>query len=183
MFRGCTNLVDAPELPATTLTDYCYDTMFYGCSKLSNITILATDISASNCLNNWVSGVSSSGTFTKHKNMTSLPSGSSGIPEGWTVVDYQDSVNLIKFYIEDEEGIHEFSCEAGMTWLDFIESKYNPTQGIVRDFKIYISGNSYITAYHEYIGEDCIINKDYDGQYSCTTDQYIDDGFTYYIRM
>lgn len=50
--------------------------------------MLATDISASNCLNNWVNGVSSTGTFTKSPEMTSLPSGPSGIPDGWTVVDY-----------------------------------------------------------------------------------------------
>jgi hypothetical protein len=49
--------------------------------------MLATDISASNCLTNWVSGVASTGTFVKHPDMTSLPSGVSGIPSGWTVVN------------------------------------------------------------------------------------------------
>lgn len=47
--------------------------------------MLATDISASNCLNNWVNGVSSTGTFVKNAAMTSLPTGASGIPSGWTV--------------------------------------------------------------------------------------------------
>ena len=32
MFEGCTSLVTAPELPATELTDYCYSYMFYGCT-------------------------------------------------------------------------------------------------------------------------------------------------------
>jgi hypothetical protein len=36
---------------------------------------------------NWVQGVSSTGTFVKHPDMISLPSGTSGIPSGWTVID------------------------------------------------------------------------------------------------
>ena len=87
MFSGCTSLTTAPELPATTLRDYCYQSMFSGCASLKQITMLATDISASSCLNNWVDGVSSTGTFVKHPDMTSLPTGSSGIPSNWTVED------------------------------------------------------------------------------------------------
>lgn len=34
MFYNCTSLVDAPELPATTLKGYCYRQMFYNCSSL-----------------------------------------------------------------------------------------------------------------------------------------------------
>ena len=85
MFRGCTKLTTAPELPATTLANYCYYYMFYGCTSLNYIKCLATDISASNCTNNWVNGVSSTGTFVKNTAMTSLPTGASGIPSGWTV--------------------------------------------------------------------------------------------------
>ena len=88
MFNGCTSLTTAPELPATTLTYSCYSDMFYGCSSLNNITMLATDISASGCLLTWVYGVAPTGTFTKAAEMTTLPAGQSGIPEGWTVVDY-----------------------------------------------------------------------------------------------
>ena len=88
MFQSCTSLVTAPELPATTLAEYCYQQMFNNCSKLNSITMLATDISAVDCLGNWVDGVAATGTFTKAASMTSLPTGSSGIPAGWTVVDY-----------------------------------------------------------------------------------------------
>ena len=87
MFRGCTSLTTAPELPATTLANYCYNYMFSNCSKLNYIKMLATDISASYCLYNWVSSVSSTGTFIKNAAMTSLPTGTSGIPSGWTVQD------------------------------------------------------------------------------------------------
>ena len=34
MFRGCTSLVDAPELPATTLSYNCYQNLFFGCTSL-----------------------------------------------------------------------------------------------------------------------------------------------------
>ena len=88
MFYGCA-LTTAPELPATTLADSCYNSMFKSCSKLNKITMLATDISTSNDLYEWVYGVASNGTFIKHPNMTSLPTGTSGIPSGWTVQDYQ----------------------------------------------------------------------------------------------
>ncbi len=88
MFNGCTSLTVAPELPATTLAYGCYSSMFRGCTSLSAITCLATDISASNCTGNWVQGVAASGTFTKAASMTSWTSGASGIPSGWTVVDY-----------------------------------------------------------------------------------------------
>ena len=87
MFNGCTSLTSAPELPATTLTNNCYSGMFNGCTNLNYIKMLAIDISATDCLYNWVIGVSSTGTFVKHPNMTSLPTGSSGIPTGWTVQD------------------------------------------------------------------------------------------------
>ena len=87
MFSGCASLTTAPELPATILVSNCYNCMFGGCNKLNYVKMLATDISANLCLNGWVGGVSSTGTFVKHPNMTSLPSGFSGIPEGWTVQD------------------------------------------------------------------------------------------------
>jgi hypothetical protein len=87
MFYGCTNLTSAPELPATTLVEYCYAYMFYGCIKLNYIKMLATDVSANSCLYYWVYGVASSGTFVKNPAMTSLPTGISGIPSGWTVVN------------------------------------------------------------------------------------------------
>ena len=88
LFFNCSGLTTAPELPATTMTEMCYYGMFDGCTSLNHITMLATYISAYNCLNGWVNGVSSTGTFVKHPDMDSLPTGTSGIPEGWTVIDY-----------------------------------------------------------------------------------------------
>ena len=85
MFRGCTSLTSAPELPATKLDSNCYLNMFSNCSKLNYIKMLATDISATYCLSNWVSGVSSTGTFVKNKNATWNVTGNSGVPSGWTI--------------------------------------------------------------------------------------------------
>ena len=85
MFSNCTALTTAPVLPATTLTARCYAMMFDGCKNLSSITCLATNISATNCIQNWVNNVKSSGTFTKASSMNSWPTGTSGIPQGWTV--------------------------------------------------------------------------------------------------
>ena len=88
MFSNCTSLTTAPVLSATTLAESCYQAMFSGCSNMNSITCLATDISASTCLQNWVRNVAASGTFIKDSTMTGWPTGTSGIPSGWTVVDY-----------------------------------------------------------------------------------------------
>ena len=87
MFYNCRSLTNAPELPATILAKYCYQYMFSGCTNLNYIKMLATNIRADYCLDGWVNGVSSTGTFVKDPNMTSLPTGDSGIPTGWTVQD------------------------------------------------------------------------------------------------
>lgn len=87
MFSRCTELTEAPELPATALSESCYGEMFRDCTNLNYVKCLATDISARNCTNTWLKGVSSSGTFVKDANMTGWTTGTSGIPENWTVVD------------------------------------------------------------------------------------------------
>ena len=88
MFEECTSLTTAPELPASTLKKNCYSYMFYGCTKLSSVTCLATNISALDCTSEWLSGVATSGTFTT-PNSTAWASGVSGIPAGWTRVNYE----------------------------------------------------------------------------------------------
>ena len=87
LFSNCTGLTSAENLilPATTLADSCYDSMFQGCTNLNYIKCLATDISASSCTEGWVDGVASTGTFVKASSMTSWATGTKGIPTGWTV--------------------------------------------------------------------------------------------------
>lgn len=83
MFRGCTGLTAAPTLPATTLADYCYAGMFNGSTNLNSVTTYAQDISADGCLTNWLNNVAASGDFYNLGGAT-YPSGTSGIPSGWT---------------------------------------------------------------------------------------------------
>lgn len=90
LFRECSNLqTAAPMLPAPTLVQECYRQMFSS-SKIKSITCLATDISATDCLNEWVSNVPSGGIFYKSPDIeaSKYPTGSHGIPNGWTVKDY-----------------------------------------------------------------------------------------------
>lgn len=84
MFSHCTSLTTAPALPATTLADYCYQSMFSGCTLLNSVTTYAQDISARYCISNWLQTVSATGDFYNYGGAT-YPSGSSGIPSGWTV--------------------------------------------------------------------------------------------------
>ena len=87
-FENDTNLISASALtlPATTLAEYCYSDMFSGCTGLNKIICKATDISANECTNNWVKGVSASGTFEKPAEMNDWTTGTSGIPNNWTVI-------------------------------------------------------------------------------------------------
>lgn len=115
MFQGCTGLIAAPELPATTLAKYCYtsmfkeclslyiapkltatnlaegcyQSMFYYCTCLNYIKALFTTTPSTSYTNNWVYGVSSTGTFVKNVNATWNVTGNNGIPTGWNV-KYQD---------------------------------------------------------------------------------------------
>lgn len=87
MFEGCTSLTTSPILSASTLATQCYQGMFSGCTSLNTITCLATNPST-NFTTVWASNVSSSGTFYKHPN-ANWPTGNNGIPNNWTVQDYQ----------------------------------------------------------------------------------------------
>ena len=86
MFRNCTSLTTAPTLPATTLASYCYQYMFRNCTSLNSITVYANDISATNCISDWLSGVASTGTFNNYGSATYTANSPSGIPSGWTEV-------------------------------------------------------------------------------------------------
>lgn len=74
---GCTSLTTAPELPATTLVDNCYDEMFYGCTNLNSIKCLATNNITPFNITNWGVNVAATGTFTKAQSATSWGNGAS----------------------------------------------------------------------------------------------------------
>lgn len=49
MFKGCTSLTEAPALPATTLAEGCYRVMFWQCSNLTKAPELKAMSLAENC--------------------------------------------------------------------------------------------------------------------------------------
>lgn len=108
LFSGCSALTDAPELPARTLGDRCYYEMFKGCTSLTAAPVLPANATAYNCYvsmfqncvlinrievhattwngnhtNNWLDGVSPTGDFFNLGGAT-IPTGTNGIPSGWT---------------------------------------------------------------------------------------------------
>ena len=137
MFEECA-ISSAPELRASTLVSNCYGNMFTGCRSLNYIKCLATTIPA-NCLTNWVKSVSSSGTFVKKENVT-WPTGNSGTPTGWTIVEDGTpdvptiscdgfeielsctTTGAVIYYRLDHSGIYtQYSAPITMTGDTFIE--------------------------------------------------------------
>ena len=59
MFEGCTGLTAAPELPETDLKEGCYGYMFYGCTNLTTAPELPATMLAPNCYRNMFSGCTS----------------------------------------------------------------------------------------------------------------------------
>ena len=85
MFDGCTSLISAPELPATKLVISCYHNMFRNCSRLNYIKAMFTTTPSATYTSEWVSGVSSTGTFVKNSAATWNVTGVNGVPTGWTI--------------------------------------------------------------------------------------------------
>lgn len=49
LFEGCTSLLSAPELPATTMEQGCYFGMFSECTELTSVPELPANVLANNC--------------------------------------------------------------------------------------------------------------------------------------
>lgn len=88
MFQGCASLRTAPELTASTLVRACYMSMFSDCQNLGYIKCLATNISALQCTYGWLFNVAYNGTFVKASSMNDWTTGTSGIPDEWTIINY-----------------------------------------------------------------------------------------------
>lgn len=114
MFANCSNLVYGPQLPATTLSSTCYEGMFENCSNLitdfvlpaSSIPNYAYHYLFSKCYKltsiqvaftswsgigqNWVQGITTTGTFTCPTALgtnDSIQRGNYYCPTNWTVVN------------------------------------------------------------------------------------------------
>lgn len=87
MFKYCSSMEESPVIRAETLgQESCYQ-MFYGCWSLDSITVYADDISAYDCITNWLGSVAQTGTFHNLGSATYTTGSSSGIPSGWTEVN------------------------------------------------------------------------------------------------
>ena len=94
MFYGCTSLTQAPKLPATTLADWCYFQMFNGCTSLSSITMLATNVSAPRCLENWLKDA---GTNARSRTLTVADSEAYGKVESYLPDNWKSGQATIKY--------------------------------------------------------------------------------------
>ena len=85
MFEGCTGLTSAPELPATTLAEASYSHMLEGCTNLALIKVYFIAWKGRNTTG-WLNNVSPTGTFYKPSALPDMR-GIDNIPTGWTVVN------------------------------------------------------------------------------------------------
>ncbi|MGN0202499.1 MAG: hypothetical protein ACI399_06315 [Candidatus Cryptobacteroides sp.] len=86
LFSGMTALTRSPDLASRTAKAHCYDKMFSGCSRLSYIKALfVTSPEDGSFTSGWVDGVNAEGTFSMSPDANWNHTGSSGIPQGWTV--------------------------------------------------------------------------------------------------
>ena len=105
LFYGCSVLTSAPELPATTLAESCYQGMFSGCVKLSSVTMLAPSdqiTSVSDCCKDWLKNAGTDPSvgdsrILKIKNIEAFKAlnGKSYLPDDWTI-----AVQIL--YVDDE---------------------------------------------------------------------------------
>ncbi|MGM9767608.1 MAG: fimbrillin family protein [Candidatus Cryptobacteroides sp.] len=99
LFKKCTSLTTAPELPATDLAEFCYADMFSQCSKLSTVKMLATNVEANRCLHSWLSG---SGTSATSRTLTLANADiydliyDDYLPENWRQGAENTSVNFME---------------------------------------------------------------------------------------
>ena len=110
MFSKALKLTISPTFIATTLASQCYKYMFEACISLTKITCLAesgmTTDSDAGALNNFtgpatgIGSVPSTGLFIKSANTsigtadnTTWGTGQNGIPKGWTIIDYSDTLS------------------------------------------------------------------------------------------
>jgi hypothetical protein len=88
-----TAITTAPVLSATTVSPYStYQNIFEGCLNLNYVKIALTEWNTT-ITPNWLSGVASEGTI--ETNATNIPTGSSGVPNGWTVKPIEPTVPIV----------------------------------------------------------------------------------------
>ena len=88
MFSSCSKITEAPELPALTLSSQSYRQMFNNCSALRYVKAMFTTTPTNTTTGptyNWLSNVSSTGTFVKNSAATWTDRGAYAVPTNWTI--------------------------------------------------------------------------------------------------
>ena len=85
MFNGCKGIEKAPELPAPKLEKNCYQEMFYDCAKLNHVKCLATDIKAENSTKDWLgkAGTEATGEKVLETMVDMTKNSDDGVPTSW----------------------------------------------------------------------------------------------------
>ena len=94
MFEGCTSLLTAPNLPATSLANNCYRAMFKQCSSLNSVKIGYEGNFDSAYFDNWVTGVALTGTFYYNGDDTLT---NFGFPEGWVIDSFENYQHKLSY--------------------------------------------------------------------------------------
>ena len=138
LFYNNSDIISAENLVFPNDTSIgCYYQMFAHCTNLNYIKCLATDISATNCLLDWLNDVSATGTFVKDVN-TTWPTGASGIPSGWTTQNVGTQYNLQYLTFEALEPTTfsfstnnlQYSLDNGSTWTTLTVGNNTPQLAI-----------------------------------------------------
>ena len=99
MFSGCKGIEKAPELPAPKLEKGCYQEMFYDCSKLNSVKCLASDVAASDALKDFLKGAGTAAEKTPVIEIaTALPEGT--IPSNFTEAKAVTGIKLSETTLE-----------------------------------------------------------------------------------
>ncbi len=98
MFNGCTNLKKAPELPATTLATSCYAYMFQDCTALEKAPELPATTLVTNCYGNMFSGC---------KNLKEVTIKATEIADGVTLEGTYGALNWWLQGVASEGTIHK----------------------------------------------------------------------------
>ena len=109
MFNGCKGIEKAPELPAPKLEKNCYQEMFYDCAKLNHVKCLATDIKAENSTKDWLgkAGTEATGEKVLESVVDMTKNSDDGVPTSWMAQKLVTGIKLNKTELKLFEGASE----------------------------------------------------------------------------
>ena len=96
-FEGCTALVEGPDMRSFTNVGSAQpcNYLFQGCTSLTKVIAPSVQGSwPSDSFGRWLYNVAATGIVVMDPNTTGVPTGTNGIPSGWTRVDSYYSVTL-----------------------------------------------------------------------------------------